>query len=418
MAVLTVGRCGLDTVDISSVNMLREVTGTDERGMRIEGWLRGASLAQTKYLRQNLLSMSPGELIPITWSFDSDVDGWYRHRFADIHLEAEQAPYWGDGFFPFIVAADKVGRETEVWFQSRLTGTVRTNDMGLIESEVTPTISPPQGYRSFMFVGGNTAPPNAVTRPSADGDMVVFYDDSLYGTGPKWDCAPADWYEGQCSITSGTYLREGRSIANTPAGWVLSNGLIKLEPSSGAFAMSTYDDTSGWVAGATFYASYTAGTYGTWDTITVLRNRPHIVSIRLTNSWSSPVDKQHTVDLTLRRGDYFVSVKSTRSGANANMRLGLGAAATAITPADASDSCALETNSATNGHKYFVGYATDPDTESTASGYAEWESVSQVTGCFGVEYDGGGTPQTGDSTAEVVLQWMGAITEEVRPIPR
>ena len=77
---LTIGRCGLDVThdDVQSL----DDTGTE---VRISGWLKASSLADAKVLRQQLLGHvnNPDEpVVPVTWSTDSTLDGYYRVNSA------------------------------------------------------------------------------------------------------------------------------------------------------------------------------------------------------------------------------------------------------------------------------------------------------------------------------------------------
>ena len=422
MAELTIGRIGLQDADLDLVSAYRFANDYEEQALRFEGWLRSSSLTLTKLLRRNLTSIRPGTVLPVTWTEDSEVDGWYRFRFADIQMNTDSGVLLGDGLYPFIAVFDTLGTEAQVWFQSRMTGTVRDNDMGLTAAEVTPTFAPPGDHTSLYFA--ETTDPTKTTRAASDGStLTVVYDTSLYDpTHPKWYASPSDFYNGACTVKIGGYTYEGMSTPNSPSDFEISNGIIRVTEGSASesFNWAVWDG-SAWDAGPGVDVTYSGATFhdgSTFDSMTILRNDPHRVTVRFTKTWTSDSDLMHTIDVTLRRGDHFFTVKSSRSGSStAELRLATNVASTAITPTGATSACALEGDAAVNGHNWFILYDDTPDTTSTGSGYVEFNNTTNIHGGFGVELDGD-SAATGDSTAEVALQYMGAISEEVRPIPR
>src|SRR3990167_8072776 len=378
MAVLTIGRVGLEDVDLDSVTTLSMTN--DERGgrsLRLEGYLRSSTRAKTDYLRQSLYSLEPGALIPITWTQDATLNGYYWFEFATIEADSEEAALTGIGYFHFSVGVTRAGSEAEVWFQSRLTGTVRDNNMGVSSTETLPFVGFPAP--TVVWWGPSTSVNTIVNRVTSDGSMKVFYDESIYSStaiqDPRWSVPSSQYYWGAVEVKVDGYIRSGLEIpVGQSTDWTLSNGLVRLSPNTsnaGRFNFESYDGSQ-WDAAKAITFNYSSGTAitGAWDAITVMRNEPHAASIRLTKSISTATKEPVFLDATLRRGSRFVEFKMSQA-ANRQMRMGFSTAesitvATSITGSTAG--VFSRTVSTSNGNRYVLGSAKRL-TVSTGSGY-------------------------------------------------
>jgi hypothetical protein len=305
MAVLQIGRIGAE-VDLSYVSMFRQVNDADQgAGLRLEGALRGSTLAETNLLRHELLSLAPGSLVPITYTADPEVDAFYLFRWADLEGEAESGALSGRGWVKFIAVADLLGHEGTVGFRSSFTGASVDTDY-----TVTPSafFAAPVG-----FTGMNPKPTSYAYRATPDGTAITFVgiDRSV---SPFWSVAPASFYGGAVTLTVDSHQRSGIRVPNTPTDWVLSNGTIRISY-GGAAARLIIDRSTGasWTTLGTFEAktSTLAWPY-TFEYLSVLRNTAHEVTIRL-QARSETVGGLNTLDLTLRRGARHVAVRYSRT---------------------------------------------------------------------------------------------------------
>lgn len=308
MAVLKVGRIGAE-VDLSYVSLFRQVNDAEQgAGLRLEGALRGSSLAETNLLRHELLSLAPGSLIPITFTEDPQVDAFYLFRWADLEGEAESGALTAPGWVKFIVVADLLGHEGTVGFRSSFTGASVTTNYTVTPS---PFFAAPVGYLQM-----NPRPVSYAWRVTPDGNAVTFVgiDRSV---SPFWSVDPANFYGGAVTLTVGGYQRSGIRVPNTPTSWTLSNGTIRASYGGSAAQIAVERCTgASWSSIGTFEAKATAAAWPYAPShISVLRNTAHEVSIRL-QARSETVGGLNTLDLTLRRGARHIAVRYTRSAAS------------------------------------------------------------------------------------------------------
>jgi hypothetical protein len=427
MADLTIGRIGLQDVDLDRVEQMKEVNDARQgRAIRVKGHLRASSLAETNYLRDSLMTIRPGSLIPITHTTDTEIDGFYRFGWASVELAAEDAALNDPGYMSFEFVAYRLGEENDIWFQSRLTGTVRSNDIGLIESEVTPILAPPTGFSNWWQ--GSTENYHAVaSRETTDGStMSFFYDTDLYtGANPRWSASPSDYYNGAVTLEAEGYLRPGLSIPNDTTGWVLGNSLVKIGgKSNGYFDFHCWDGTQ-WDTAQTIGLTYdtSSGIVSSWDTIACLRNDPHAVVVRLMGAWQGSTQrKTHVVDITLRRGARHVEFRSNRGGSAQSAMLmrhstdwtGNG---TVFTPTGASAAIGLLSGSIDQNRYLMMTPSGSSATWSTSAGIIGTTDVRSQSFAYGAVVNSASPGTANDSTA-IALQYMGSIAEEVRAVYR
>ena len=147
-----------------------------------------------------------------------------------------------------------------------------------------------------------------------------------YNSRPTWYLAPADWYDGAASLTVGGKLVIGRQVPNNPTNWVLSNGIVRITGGTGgSLATELWSGTAWGNAGSAWRigrkigtGSYTIDPLGAPHTITVLRNDPACVTVRLAYDAAALVPGSRFVvyvDFTLRRGASVVEVTLSTRGA-------------------------------------------------------------------------------------------------------
>lgn len=144
----------------------------------------------------------------------------------------------------------------------------------------------------------------------------------------SFSCPPEEHYEGAVTLRAGTTLDTvvGRQLVNTPDAWLLGNGKFEVRP--------VYDMVAGDPDGSLGleYRRFVSGDWGSWQralfgrtltypvtyepkVIAVLRNTPEAVTIRLmAAAYNLPLPGTYlptTYDITLRRGDGYVSIECT-----------------------------------------------------------------------------------------------------------
>ena len=420
MGALVIGRVGLDAAFTGPVSAVAERGRDGVRTVTFKGWLKSTTLALVKELRGELAAQT-GRMVAVTFADDSDFDGFYVHRSADIRAEAKDVPYT-NFVFPFTVTLERLGGEGEVEFQSLVTGTVITNSHGLIASETEPFHAPPVNHLAYNPAGTS---PTQRQRTTPDG-AIDWYDTIDNTEDPSWSVAPADYYKGAVEISVSTVLRLGFAAPNDPHVFELSNGLVRIKPDGGGTSdgriLVAFFDGSDWDAEFSFKTVFdpagTNATISAWHYMSILRNDPSTGSIRLVRD-SAPTTNpnRHTLDITLRRGSRFATFRHRYSRGTTptwDIIRDTNDAAAAFTPTAASGAAGVLDSVATNGFKYFVA---TPHAHSarTTEGGVRITSQDAFTYAIGGEIAGAGT---GDLADDLFLQFFGWVSERDRAIRR
>ena len=425
MGTLNIGRVGLD-VQITDPGGVAGWSSQASSGRTetISGYLRSSSLAETEALRTELLEQR-NRLIAVTWSVDDSMDGFYIQQSASIGASVEQSAFTGVGFHPFSVTLQRIGTTADTEFQSLITGTVLTNDHGLIDTEVQPFHAPPAG--STAYANSSTGMTRLV-RTSADGALDVFLDTD-FDQDPSWAATPADYYDGAARIYVTSRLRAGLSAPNNPvaaSGWELSNGLVKVTPSStaGRIDVAHYDGTQ-WETAKTYALVRDIGggdsKINSWTHLSILRNDAEACAIRLQipHSLTSDPGFRHTFDLRLRRASRFVEGYWSTTAAAATMKIERDSneAATAVTPTGATSAVGLRATSNDGDGNRYVLMTPNTHTADTTTGGLDFSNVTAIHFAIGSEI-AGSSAVSGDTAADLMLQFLAGMYEVVRAIPR
>jgi hypothetical protein len=304
---LTIGRCGLD-VTHDEVQSLDD-TGTN---VRISGWLRASTLADAKVLRQQLLGHvnNPDEpVVPVTWSTDSTLDGFYRVTNASVGMQHEQRNI-DNLIFPFSVELERMANtNSAAAFESSVDMAYKTNAYSSAgSSHNCPGLPSPLGtgaYRdgnTWSLFSSASFTPDSGTWRNAD-----FASASL----PKSivtlsETTPADYYDCSVKLTTGSSDRVvvGRRIDQDSTNLRIDNGLMRLKVTSwtGPVFSCQWYYSGAWSTAKTFqFSSSSITAYA----VTCMRNAPERVSIRLL----APNAKY--IDISMRRGAPYAEIVLT-----------------------------------------------------------------------------------------------------------
>ena len=411
MPDLTIGRIGLATPNLGDAEAHAGNAGPGTSSITIAGTALGGTLAQTKGLRDELVALAalPGIIIPITWTGDPTVDGYYRLTAATFDVRALH----DKGFIPFSVAADRVGSEGGVIFRSKLVGTVAQNDHGVDTAESAPFHAPPIGH--YGYNPGVTVP-GFVARTGADGAIRVYRDVS-FTVDPWWSVPAGSYYSGGAQVTVETVVRAGVHAPNKPNDWELTNGLVRVSPNGtgGRIDVEHHDGTI--YETAKVWRIQSGGTdVGQWDAVAILRNDPEEATLRLTRDVST--GGELTLDLSLRRGSRFVTGYLIRHAA-ATLKVVLAAAeaGSTVTPAGATSPVAIDaTANDGDGNRYVVGSARS-FTNDLATGGLSKASTTTLDFFLASEI-AGSAAVAGDTSEDLCLQYLGVLAEHVIGAPR
>ncbi|MCX5365951.1 hypothetical protein OG864_45455 [Streptomyces sp. NBC_00124] len=351
----------------------------------------------------NVLALEGGCVQPLTFT-----DKPERNCYVTVDSSSADYTEWRNE----VVTSDwklgltRLGSDAEVDLQSRLTGAVRVNDFSLTGERWH---APPIGHYGYQT---GTTNATTMTRTGADGAITV-YRGIPAGASPRWGCTPANYLAGRVRLTSGGTEVCGVDQLLSPTGWALTNGLVNVTWSGtggGSFDIQAY--TGGayhsklWTP---FYSS--GGLVGSWDGVTLLRNDPEHVVMRLSKGLSPG---RYTVDLSLRRGSRFVEGYMQRSTSVDELKIRLNSAETNNTALAASGYVTATSNDG-DGNRFAAGSA------HTFTGHANGGVVKTSTTTLdfwvGVAV-GGGSAVSGDAATDLRNQYIACLPETIYCVRR
>lgn len=341
-----------------------------------------------------------GSVQPVVFTNRSDRNGYY----TVTDTAASLMNWTGE-----VITCDwkatlaRVGTDTEVDLESRLTGATARNNSFSATGERWH--APPIGHYGYW---SGSSQPSTVTRTGADGAMTV-YRRLTVGINPRWGCPVGSYLNGRVRFIDNNSLeRAGTNYTTAATGWSLNNALVRVTPltSNGVLQISAWTgaawQTKNWdiLSGGV--------SVGTFNTCTVLRNEPEIVVLRLLESLSPG---RITVDLTLRRGSRFVEVY-IQGEFSATLVIQCftaeaGTAGTGYVSATANDAA---------GNRYIIGSAKTFSNLLTQGGIS-LASTTTLDAFVGVVASGSGAV-AGDVAADLYAQYMGAPSELVQAVRR
>jgi hypothetical protein len=363
--------------------------------------------------------------VAVTYNVDSSVDGYYYQRTADIDSQVRDVSLNGTGRFRFSIVLDLIGTEGQVELQSLITSTVLANDHGVTTAESTPFLAPPIGHLAFK--AGSATFPTQRSRTTADSATALdWYDDVDTASDPTWSCAPSSYYDGAAKVYVSSFLRAGLDAPNDPADFELSNGLVRVKPgttgsaSNGQIEIETYDGSS-WDSPIVYGVYYNATTeIPAWHYTTVLENTAEEVRLRLVRDANDTEgSRAHYLDITVRRGAPMAFFYYTWNGSahNIQVRRASNEAATAITPTGAASTFGIRATSNDGDGNRYVMACPSTQTQDLTNGRIQKSSATNMHFMLGAEIGGSGAG-TGDTAAEMMLQYIGWVSEQVRAVRR
>ena len=238
--------------------------------------------------------------VPVRFVGPTAWDGFYR--VTDVRASATPSKLLG-----LSVSLERVRGFAAPIFESVVLGSKRS---GVIAG-VTPTAWHGVPATAVGYETGVLTPTRAVLSGET-GDVQIFSEatNHLFNARPMWFLSPADWYDGAAELTVAGHVVTGRQVRNAPADWVLSNGLARFSGRADGAVVSERWDAAGQVwtdsgAWSVTRSSSAIGPLGAAHTLTVLRNDPACVTVRLAYDAASNVAGSRFVvylDVSLRRG--------------------------------------------------------------------------------------------------------------------
>jgi hypothetical protein len=305
---LSVGRFGLNPV-LQSAKAWNTGGGT----ISISGRFRAATVAQSLVLRSQLEGLidNPDEdAVPIVWSADPSINGWYRVTAATTGMVG---PALWNGLFDFAITAIRIAPAAGI--EAAVTSRLIANDHSI--TSVVPWHAAIPGATQYEWPTGTAI----YTRATEDGSINIQTASSHARSTAKWVVPPANGYLAACTLNAGVGANAYPVIGHTlPAGhdtdWTLDNGLVQVRPALGFPGMFEVRHWSR-KAGSPGYTAWErfkirvgggAGYVNALTNLQVIYNAPHRVTIRLSlEATGTSTDRaSRTLDLTLRRGTHWV----------------------------------------------------------------------------------------------------------------
>jgi len=290
-------------------------------------------------------------------------------------------------------------------------GTLRLGRIELRETpRATSAVNAQTGEQSFTVEGTETAvatdAARDILRGIEGGGSIRTYLSLPANVDPRWGCDPTGYLSGAASIRIGGVERAGTNIlVSGTTGWELSNGLVRVRPlaASGLLSIDAWDNPAWSNKGWDIYLNGVAMTPADLSALTVLRNDPEAVTIRLVRTPSSNSGRTY-VDLLLRRGSRFVEAYvQHETSTTILIRLNTTTASTAGT------GHVVQTANDADGNRAIIGSART-FTADTVNGGLSKAATSTLDAFIGVVF-GGGAPASGDAAADLTNQYIGAMAE-------
>lgn len=312
------GRAGRDaTLPLNSPTYW-SVNGDD---VEAAGALTADSYGKLVVLRSqvNGLADNPDEpVVAVNWAGDATVDGFYEVLDASVPMPARGLAALK---LDWRVRLRRVGVYPDL--NSLMVGNaVRSNAHSIAKGSTVPWWAVPDDATMDYIPAAS-----AVTRAAETGTVKVWYRTNgtvLYNRTNRWACGASDYYDGAARVEvtpdgSTWCALVGQRLPNTSplAGWRINNGLVRVSYGGGDGLLKVEHYISGaWSVSKTYKLTVTTAptTIGTFRTVTVKRNSPEAVTIRLgLDQENGAVPAAVTVDLTLRRGALWVEGVMSRT---------------------------------------------------------------------------------------------------------
>lgn len=402
MSTLSIGRIGLD-LDLDPASI--RITAAYDRTIVITGEIAPASAAEAITIRNELYRMTEieGLILPVVFSSDPTLNGYYRLVSAMVDVIETSLSGW----YPFSIALDRVGADSRIAIQARTVGGLRVNEHSITTGTYEPLSVAPPGFFTHDHAGLAWT---SFTRTTDDGNVTCFQITD-FDVDPIFSLPVANYYKGGAKAEIGTTLRvlAGLDCENLPKNWRIGNGLIRVTPNAtnGRLEVSHYDGTS-WET-AKIYQFKIAGTeVGDWQSVSVMKNDPSIVVIRLQAGTTSRL----TLDLTLKRGHRIVEGRVNRDVSSTfEVLRNTTEAATAITGG------IRATSNDGDGNRYVIASNEVPGSKDTTNGGITSDSQTVWSFFIGSEIGGSGAAAPDDADS-LVKQFHGYVAETMNLVIR
>ena len=415
MSILQIGRV-FDTYDVDAVTVTR-----NGRNLKIDGDLQvpaSVPLANRNgvaaAIRERLVRMADSDEVhvPVVWSEDPSINGWYRPLSAEATVDVATL---NEGYLRWsaeleLAAGGVALPQVEVLGNFAAVPNGLGASSGVLNTAAQILMSSIPSSASDAWNGYTVA--DGTARTAESGALASFdFTPSAGAALPltllsRFTLDPANAYTGACSIR-GTYagitdqLCLGQ-MAPAPNGLVLSNGLVRAKITAGVLTVQVYD-SGAWVntsaAGFTLTAVATLGAIFDWDIaplVQVIRNTPERCTVRIIGApaiTTSAVGR-FWCDISVARGSRMISCQAQCDKAATWDLRAVSVASTSITGG------MRQTSNDANGNRLLVVGTGNGTAAATDLGVTD--SVAKTTFGFGIGVELNGSSSTGNDQAQKV----------------
>lgn len=422
MSVLQIGRV-FDTydVDVTSASWsgkvvtltgdvyLSTVTASDRP--EVAAAMRDRFLALT--------ASSDEEFVPVTWSEDSTVDGYYKPLDGRVSYSPASL---NDGYFEWECTLERHGPSGPAQIEElyNYAHVDPSNALSATEANVEASataIAIGACPATALDAWNGLSAASGTARTAETGSLSMFettFPGLPFSANHRYSLLPSDAYVGACSIR-GTYAGVADQLClgdMSPArdGLVLSNGLVRAKITGSALTIEVYDSGAWVTTSATGWTMVaTSGTIGsnTIDlgaatTVPVLRNSPEACSVRVLAAATKELSATGRVwvDIGVQRGSMVVTVAP-----KCDRLVVWSLASTNAVAGTSINGGVRQTSNDANGNRLLVVGA--GNTRNTVN-IGVSESTTQTYGrSFGIGVELGGSGATGAASAQqVAYEWF------------
>jgi hypothetical protein len=376
------------------------------------------------------------QIVPVL-SATPGASGFYKFLGCQIDTDPTAVAL---GTFEAAIDLEKVQDFTQPMLESIISGALMTNVVGGLTADAVPFHAVPHVATEY-----NAAAATLGIRTSArfgdEGRIDVYDNNAAFSGLARFALSPSNFYVGSARFET-QRPEPGSSFVplvglNTPqpsANWRLSNSLVRLVPvpaggsnsfgTGGVWNLSFYNGTS-WSTPLQFkIGSGSVGGFGNYTAVKLLRNSVEEAAIRLSCPANGMGDPQlATIDLSLRRGDRLVRGRLKCTAAIPWYITG-GSAGSPVTFGGVTSGGASKTVDDADGNRYAV-FSYQKATTQGATGFGGVGPYGITLSAAATTFDfamgtviGGGSATTGDAAVDLGAQYLGALGESQRVVPR
>jgi len=399
---LQIGRIGLDIVlthPISLGQTSNRAPNVRTETLSITGQIKGLTVAEANAMRTELLAQT-GRMLPVTYSYDPQIDGYYYLDDISLDVTREYSPYTL-GMFPFSAQLTKVfGIAFEVALSGGLvanahsiTATVNKGFVGVADTDSLKWLAEPSGAVS------------AVDLESRLGTTRAYYALDPADYGMRFAVDPADYYKGGCEVWVDSRLRSNDNATYPdPTTVSLINGLAGVAITADTITVGHY--ATSWRAKEYQLVCLSDGpsVLGAWEWVRILRNDPEMAVVQLAKARNPGL---LILTVSIHRGWRMISFRLSAESADA---FGIERTGSEAASALGSDVGIVATAPDANDHKFIVVSPDAHDTTNLATnaGIALTTPATSISFALGMVVNST-SPDNGAGTQDLIDQFFNYI---------